>query len=93
MSQRILLVEDEPGLLMTLTDRLVSEGFTVETATDGEAGLARALSETFDLIILDVGGGVARMRERRSSGACSACESNLGWIEACWVRRSRACPP
>jgi two-component system alkaline phosphatase synthesis response regulator PhoP len=55
MSQRILLVEDEPGLLMTLTDRLVSEGFAVETATDGEAGLQRALAETFDLIILDVG--------------------------------------
>ncbi|HZG50614.1 MAG TPA: response regulator transcription factor [Pyrinomonadaceae bacterium] len=55
MSRRILLVEDEPGLLMTLTDRLVSEGFAVETATDGEAGLARALAETFDLVILDVG--------------------------------------
>jgi two-component system alkaline phosphatase synthesis response regulator PhoP len=55
MSGRILLVEDEPGLLMTLTDRLSSEGFAVETATDGEAGLARALAETFDLIILDVG--------------------------------------
>ncbi|HJR08293.1 MAG TPA: response regulator transcription factor [Pyrinomonadaceae bacterium] len=55
MSQRILLVEDEPGLLMTLTDRLVSEGFTVETATDGETGLERALAETFDLVILDVG--------------------------------------
>jgi two-component system, OmpR family, alkaline phosphatase synthesis response regulator PhoP len=55
MNQRILLVEDEPGLLMTLTDRLVSEGFTVETATDGETGLQRALAETFDLIILDVG--------------------------------------
>ncbi|MDQ1524725.1 MAG: two-component system, OmpR family, alkaline phosphatase synthesis response regulator PhoP [Pyrinomonadaceae bacterium] len=55
MSGRILLVVDEPGLLMTLTDRLVSEGFAVETAIDGEAGLARALAETFDLIILDVG--------------------------------------
>jgi two-component system alkaline phosphatase synthesis response regulator PhoP len=55
MNQRILLVEDEPGLLMTLTDRLVSEGFLVETATDGEAGLQRALAETFDLVILDVG--------------------------------------
>ncbi|HEY0083953.1 MAG TPA: response regulator transcription factor [Pyrinomonadaceae bacterium] len=55
MSGRILLIEDEPGLLMTLTDRLLSEGFAVETATDGEAGLERALAETFDLIILDVG--------------------------------------
>jgi two-component system alkaline phosphatase synthesis response regulator PhoP len=54
MSQRILLVEDEPGLLMTLTDRLQSEGYTVETATDGEAGLERAANERFDLVILDV---------------------------------------
>ena len=54
MSKRILLVEDEPGLVLTLTDRLTSEGFTVETARDGEAGLARATGESFDLIILDV---------------------------------------
>lgn len=51
---RILLVEDEAGLIITLTDRLQSEGFEVKTATDGEIGLALALSENFDLIILDV---------------------------------------
>ena len=54
MSKRILLVEDEPGLVLTLTDRLVNEGFAVETARDGEAGLGRATGESFDLIILDV---------------------------------------
>jgi two-component system, OmpR family, alkaline phosphatase synthesis response regulator PhoP len=54
MSKRILLVEDEPGLVLTLTDRLGSEGFVVETARDGETGLARATSESFDLIILDL---------------------------------------
>ncbi len=54
MSKRILLIEDEPGLVMTLTDRLRSEGYAVESAADGETGLARALSEHFDLIILDV---------------------------------------
>lgn len=54
MSKRILLVEDELGLVMTLTDRLVSEGYTVENARDGELGLQRALNEPFDLIILDV---------------------------------------
>lgn len=73
MNQRILLVEDEPGLLMTLTDRLVSEGFVVETATDGEAGLQRALAETFDLIILDVGlprkNGFDVCRDLRQRGA------------------------
>ncbi|MBX7055165.1 MAG: response regulator transcription factor [Pyrinomonadaceae bacterium] len=50
----ILLVEDEPGLILTLTDRLVSEGFEVESATDGLAGLKAALGGKFDLIILDV---------------------------------------
>lgn len=54
MSRRILLIEDEPGLVLTLTDRLRSEGYVVETASDGEAGLARATGEGFDLILLDV---------------------------------------
>jgi two-component system alkaline phosphatase synthesis response regulator PhoP len=39
---------------MTLTDRLTSEGYAVETASDGETGLERASSEVFELIILDV---------------------------------------
>jgi two-component system alkaline phosphatase synthesis response regulator PhoP len=51
---RLLLVEDEPGLQLTLTDRLNSEGYAVEIADDGEVGLARATAETFDLIVLDV---------------------------------------
>jgi two-component system alkaline phosphatase synthesis response regulator PhoP len=52
--KRVLLIEDEPGLLLTLTDRLSNEGFVVETASDGETGLQRAAGESFDLIILDV---------------------------------------
>ncbi len=51
---KILLVEDEEGLILTLTDRLQSEGFDVKSAADGETGLNFALSENFDLIILDV---------------------------------------
>jgi two-component system alkaline phosphatase synthesis response regulator PhoP len=54
MSKRILLVEDEPGLVMTLTDRLRSEGYAVEIASDGSSGHARAVGESFDLIILDL---------------------------------------
>ena len=53
MSTRVLLVEDEPGLVMTLTDRLIAEGYDVETAIDGETGLARGSAESFALIILD----------------------------------------
>ena len=51
---RILLVEDEQGLILTLTDRLESEGFEVESAADGEMGLAKAISASHDLILLDV---------------------------------------
>ncbi len=51
---KVLLIEDEAGLILTLTDRLQSENFDVKSAADGERGLALALSESFDLIILDV---------------------------------------
>jgi len=50
----ILLVEDEEGLIITLTDRLVSEGFDVTSANDGKKGFDAAVSGRFDLIILDV---------------------------------------
>lgn len=54
MNSRILLVEDEPGLVMTLSDLLSAEGYQVETATDGESGLAKAAGGHFDLVVLDV---------------------------------------
>jgi two-component system alkaline phosphatase synthesis response regulator PhoP len=55
MNQRILIVEDEKALGMTLTDRLQSEGYEVEVAEDGERGFCRATEEPFDLILLDIG--------------------------------------
>ena len=51
---KILLVEDEEGLILTLTDRLVSEGFEVVSARDGKEGFDVASSQNFDLIILDL---------------------------------------
>ena len=54
MKPRVLLVEDESGLRLTLTDRLISEGYAVDTAADGEAGLERAAVGHYDLIVLDV---------------------------------------
>ena len=44
-SARLLLVEDEPGLQLALSDRLVSEGYRVETAGDGEVAIARGLHQ------------------------------------------------
>ncbi|HSK09307.1 MAG TPA: response regulator transcription factor, partial [Vicinamibacterales bacterium] len=52
--KRVLLVEDEPGLVLTLTDRLRSEGYEVAAVTDGRAGLTRASHEAWDVILLDV---------------------------------------
>ena len=51
---RILLVEDEPGLQLTLSDRLRREGYHVETSGDGATGLEKAASGEFDLVLLDV---------------------------------------
>ncbi len=54
MKARILIVEDEPGLVLTLTDLLAAEGHEVESAQDGVNGLRKALEGQFDLILLDV---------------------------------------
>jgi two-component system alkaline phosphatase synthesis response regulator PhoP len=76
MNSRILLVEDEPGLVVTVSDLLSAEGYEVEAARDGDAGLARALSGEFDLVILDVmlpkKNGFEVCRELRQAGVDSA---------------------
>ncbi len=54
MNSRILLVEDEPGLVLTVSDLLAAEGYQVDTARDGPAGLAKASIDNYDLLILDV---------------------------------------
>lgn len=53
MRSRILLVEDEPGLALTLGDRLRSENYEVVIAHDGTIGFSLATTEPFDLILLD----------------------------------------
>jgi len=51
---KILIVEDEPNMVAGLRDNFEFEGYQVVTAPDGVAGLERALSESPDLVILDV---------------------------------------
>jgi two-component system alkaline phosphatase synthesis response regulator PhoP len=51
---RILLVEDETNLRRTLTDLLKSDGYTVESSGDGLEAQNLAMSQAYDLIILDV---------------------------------------
>ncbi len=54
MTQKVLVVEDEPSLLETLEYNLVRQGYEVRTATDGLQALEMARQEQPDLIVLDV---------------------------------------
>jgi DNA-binding response OmpR family regulator len=54
MHEKILLIEDEEALRMTLYDRLVAEGYSVDCATDGEEGLRKATEMACDLVLLDI---------------------------------------
>lgn len=51
---RILLVEDEEGVVLTLTDLLESEGYEVESTPSGERGLRMAMEKPFEIVLLDV---------------------------------------
>ena len=51
---RILIVEDEPAMRMGLKDNFEFESYEVEMAIDGQEGLDKVRSGSFDLIILDV---------------------------------------
>jgi two-component system alkaline phosphatase synthesis response regulator PhoP len=51
---RLLIVEDEPNMVMGLRDNFELEGFEVESAADGVAGLDAARRGRADLVILDV---------------------------------------
>ena len=68
----MLLVEDEPGLVMTLTDRLTSEGYEVDCATDARTALESGSTGAFDVILLDVmlpgGNGFDVCRTLRQKG-------------------------
>lgn len=54
MNKRILLVEDEEELCMTIGDRLRSEGYSVDFAGNGVEGSDKVSHSAYDLIILDI---------------------------------------
>jgi len=51
---RILIIEDEPRLLLSLAKALREEGYAVDTADTGDDGLYKAESFGYDAILLDV---------------------------------------
>lgn len=72
MNGRILLIEDEPGLVMTLRDRMTSEGYEVDSARDAETGVRKGADGQFHLVILDLmlpgGSGFDVCRDLRQRG-------------------------
>ncbi len=69
MSEKIVVVEDDPSILRGLQLNLGMEGYLVRSAGDGETGLALARSEKPDLVVVDVMlprlGGLEVVRELR----------------------------
>lgn len=69
--KKILIVEDDDNLRSALSYHFTAEGFTVFSESDGRLGLARALSEKPDIILLDVMmpglNGIVVMNEVRRS--------------------------
>ena len=54
MHNRILIVDDEPNIVTSLEYLMKREGFQVEVAGDGEAGLKAARERRPDLVLLDI---------------------------------------
>jgi len=72
MSKKVLIVEDDPDILLSLKDEFESLGYTVFKAEDGRKGLTIARQKSPDLIILDlmlpVMDGYEVCRELRNEG-------------------------
>ena len=70
MQKKILLVEDDKDILFLVKMHLLDAGYSVDTVSDGNLGLARSKAENFDLVILDVMlpglDGISICRELRS---------------------------
>ncbi len=75
MRRRILIIEDEAGLVVTLRDRLESEGYEVASVPDGESGWRAARDSGWDLMILDLmlpgRSGLEICRDLRAGGIAS----------------------
>jgi DNA-binding NtrC family response regulator len=69
VSKRVLLVDDEPGILRMFRTALASAGFEIEDALDGRLALERLAKESFDVIVSDINmpryGGLEFLRNVR----------------------------
>jgi DNA-binding NtrC family response regulator len=52
--EKVLLVDDDPDFLETLSDRMSARGLKVDTATSGPEAIAKVESQPFDAVVLDL---------------------------------------
>ena len=74
MAHKILVVDDEPNIVLSLEFLMKQAGFQVRTASDGEAGLAAIAVEQPDLVLLDV-----MMPRKNGYEVCQAIRANPAW--------------
>jgi DNA-binding response OmpR family regulator len=74
MANKILVVDDEPNIVMSLEFLMKQAGFQVRTASDGEAALSAVAAERPDLMLLDV-----MMPRKNGYEVCQAVRANPDW--------------
>ncbi len=74
MTKRILVVDDEPNIVISLEFLMKREGFAVEIATDGEVALKVMAENAPDLVILDV-----MLPKMNGFEVCQQIRANPGW--------------
>ncbi len=74
MANKILVVDDEPNIVLSLEFLMKQAGFQVRTASDGEAALAAVAADLPDLMLLDV-----MMPRKNGYEVCQAVRANPDW--------------
>jgi DNA-binding response OmpR family regulator len=74
MANKILVVDDEPNIVLSLEFLMKQAGFQVRAASDGEAALAAVAAERPDLMLLDV-----MMPRKNGYEVCQAVRANPDW--------------
>ncbi len=74
MSKRILVVDDEPNIVLSLEFLMTQAGYEVSTAADGEAALQCIESAPPDLVLLDV-----NIPKRNGYEVCETIRANPAW--------------
>lgn len=74
MTKRILIVDDEPNIVVSLEFLMKREGFEVAVASDGEAALRSVEDRQPDLVLLDI-----MLPKKNGFEVCQAIRANPDW--------------